>query len=139
MCNAEQDSASGCMSKEGLWREVLALSMETWVICTAGTCRPLRAAFVQRDRDGGCCARRCLVQHWKILVGYWKVLVGRWWCPASEHTGSDRKADTKVSERCATHPNHLLNLAIGSAVCCRDAGSPLEPCCRHWNSAGLCS
>lgn len=69
VCNAEQESASGCRSKERLWREVFALSMETWVTCTAGTCKPLRAAFVQRDRDGGCCVRRCLVQYWKILVG----------------------------------------------------------------------
>lgn len=115
VCNTEQDSASGCRSKECLWREVLALSMETWVICTAGTCKPLKAAFVQREGDRGCCARRCLVQHWKILVGYWKVLVGRWWYPASERTGSGGKADTKVSERCTRHPNHLLNLAISSA------------------------
>lgn len=103
------------MNKESLWREVLAFAMETWVVCAAGTCKPLRAAFVQSGRDGGCCARRCLVQRWKTLVGYWKVLVGRWWYPASEHTGSDGKAETNVSEHCTGRPKHLLNLTISSA------------------------
>lgn len=52
VCNAEQDSASGCRSKECLWREVLALSMETWVICIAGTWKPLRAALCRETGMG---------------------------------------------------------------------------------------